>query len=133
MPFIIAALRDAANTVTPGRGSKVLWLTESGTSNRFIWNHLNPEQPGSVLMSGGTSLGWILGGSIGASMGAKVAGTGTELIVSITGDGNFFFGVPTAAYWIARRYETPFLTVVLNNRGWAVRCSPQKKSWIVEY
>ncbi|TBU43656.1 thiamine diphosphate-binding protein [Dichomitus squalens] len=119
VPYIVAALRDTANTVTPSRGSKVLWLTESGTSNRFIWNHINPEQPGSMLMSGGTSLGWILGASIGASIGAKVADKGTELIISITGDGNFFFGVPTAAYWIARRYGTPFLTIVLNNRGWA--------------
>jgi len=29
------------------------------------------------------------------------------------------FGIPTVSYWLARRYETPFLTIVLNNGGWA--------------
>ena len=43
-----------------------------------------------------------------------------ELVIAITGDGNFLFAMPTAAFWVARRYGTPFLTVVLNNRGWYV-------------
>jgi len=42
-----------------------------------------------------------------------------ELIVVIVGDGSFIFGVPSAAYWMARRYNTPYLTIVLNNGGWA--------------
>ena len=71
-------------------------------------------------MHGGSSLGWILGASIGAHIGVQVAKKDFELIVSISGDGNFLFGAPTAAYWVARRYGTPFLMVVLNNRGWFV-------------
>jgi acetolactate synthase-1/2/3 large subunit len=28
------------------------------------------------------------------------------------------FSIPSTVHWMARRYETPFLQVVYNNRGW---------------
>jgi acetolactate synthase-1/2/3 large subunit len=28
------------------------------------------------------------------------------------------FSVPSTVHWMARRYKTPFLQVVYNNRGW---------------
>jgi acetolactate synthase-1/2/3 large subunit len=28
------------------------------------------------------------------------------------------FSVPSSVHWMARRYETAFLTVIYNNRGW---------------
>ncbi|KAG6829436.1 hypothetical protein H0H87_011420 [Tephrocybe sp. NHM501043] len=28
------------------------------------------------------------------------------------------FGVPSSAYWMARKYNTPFLTIILNDGGW---------------
>ena len=28
------------------------------------------------------------------------------------------FSVPSSVHWMARQYQTPFLQVVLNNRGW---------------
>ncbi|KAI0369408.1 thiamine diphosphate-binding protein [Pilatotrama ljubarskyi] len=118
VPFLLGALRTAVNAGTPSGGRKVIWLNEAASASGLIWNHIGPEEPGSMFMSGGTSLGYILGGSIGASIGAKVAGKGTELVVSITGDGNYLFGSPTSAYWVARKYDTPFLMIVLNNRGW---------------
>ena len=37
----------------------------------------------------------------------------------LTGDGSFLFGVPSSAQWVARRYGTPALTVIYDNRGWA--------------
>jgi thiamine pyrophosphate-dependent acetolactate synthase large subunit-like protein len=37
--------------------------------------------------------------------------------VQIVGDGSFLFSVPGSVYWIARRYNIPILTIVLNNRG----------------
>jgi hypothetical protein len=43
---------------------------------------------------------------------------GYELIVAIVGDGSFLFGVPSSAFWMARRYNTPFLTIIINNGGW---------------
>jgi acetolactate synthase-1/2/3 large subunit len=28
------------------------------------------------------------------------------------------FSVPSTVHWMARRYQTPFLQVIYNNRGW---------------
>jgi acetolactate synthase-1/2/3 large subunit len=28
------------------------------------------------------------------------------------------FSVPSSVHWMARRYNTPFLTVIYNNKGW---------------
>jgi acetolactate synthase-1/2/3 large subunit len=38
--------------------------------------------------------------------------------MALTGDGSYMFSVPSSVHWMARRYETPFLTVIYNNRGW---------------
>lgn len=35
-----------------------------------------------------------------------------------TTDGTFLFSVPGSVYWIAKRYNIPVLTIVLNNHGW---------------
>ena len=68
------------------------------------------------------------------------AGGAWEMVVAVVGDGDFLFGQPSTAFWMARRYMTvrvcvphaergrsrlgshsqPFLTVVLNNGGWNV-------------
>ncbi|OBZ71335.1 hypothetical protein A0H81_08860 [Grifola frondosa] len=50
--------------------------------------------------------------------GREVARKEYDLLAAIVGDGVFLFGVPSTAYWMARRYNTPFLTVILNNGGW---------------
>jgi acetolactate synthase-1/2/3 large subunit len=63
--------------------------------------------------SGGGSLGW--GG--GAALGVKLA-LPHEDVAYLTGDGTFVFANPSAVYWGARRYQAPFLTVILNNAGW---------------
>jgi acetolactate synthase-1/2/3 large subunit len=39
-------------------------------------------------------------------------------VVCLVGDGSYLFGVPSSAQWVARRYGTPALTVIFNNRGW---------------
>ncbi|ARM75629.1 thiamine pyrophosphate-requiring protein [Acidianus manzaensis] len=59
-------------------------------------------------------LGWALG----ASVGYKIA-TGKD-VISVVGDGSFIFGVPSAFYYIVKKY--PILTVIFDNKGWnAVR------------
>ncbi|KAI0927674.1 hypothetical protein AcV5_008147 [Taiwanofungus camphoratus] len=128
VPYVLAALRKAVQTQTPSQGQKVLWLNEGISNASLIWNHLKPENPGSMLMSGGTSLGWALGAAIGAHMGGKVMNKGYELIAAVVGDGDFLFGAPSTSYWMASRYNTPFLTVVLNNGGWA---SPRRSMMAV--
>ena len=38
--------------------------------------------------------------------------------MALCGDGSYMFSVPSAVHWIARKYRTPFLQVIYNNRGW---------------
>ena len=126
---VFGALREAA------RGRRALWLNEAVSAADAAWNHIAPDAPGSMCTKGGTSIGWVLGAAVGAVLGAQVQrekaergekGDGAEapeLVVALSGDGNFLFGVPTAAFWTARRYGAAFLTVVLNNGGWAVRAA----------
>ncbi|KAL5478961.1 hypothetical protein ACEPAI_2248 [Sanghuangporus weigelae] len=93
---------------------RTLFLNEGISNYPLVWDHLQPELPGSMFSSGSSSLGWGLGASIGASL----ARNDLDLIVLVVGDGSFLFGVPASAFWIARKYKTPFLTVILNNGGW---------------
>ncbi|KAL5525297.1 hypothetical protein ACEPAF_9167 [Sanghuangporus sanghuang] len=109
VPNILRTLRTSIPV--PGR---TLFLNESISNYPLVWDHLQPELPGSMFSSGSSSLGWGLGASIGASL----ARNDLDLIVLVVGDGSFLFGVPASAFWIARKYKTPFLTVILNNGGW---------------
>ncbi|THU98889.1 thiamine diphosphate-binding protein [Dendrothele bispora CBS 962.96] len=133
----IHALREVLSEYVPtpslvsngSKGLKPLILNEGISNYPFVWEHLRPEIPGTFFTSGGSSLGWSLGAAVGAILGCRKEevsshvnghGDGVEhdLVVNIVGDGSFLFCVPTSAYWMARRYETPFLTIVLNNAGW---------------
>ncbi|TFY68959.1 hypothetical protein EVJ58_g703 [Rhodofomes roseus] len=118
VPYLLGALRSAVHEHTPSKGQNILWLNEGISNAGHIWNHIKPDSPGSMLMSGGSSLGYALGAAVGAHMGSVVAQKQFDMIVAIVGDGDFLFGAPSTAYWIASRYETPFLTIVLNNGGW---------------
>ncbi|KAI0330509.1 thiamine diphosphate-binding protein [Cubamyces sp. BRFM 1775] len=118
VPFVLTTLRNAVVTQTPSKGEKVLWVNEAISNYPLAWTYLRPEHPGSMIASGATSLGYALGASVGASLGNIVAQTQHDLVAAIVGDGVFMFSVPASAYWMARRYNTPFLTVVLNNGGW---------------
>jgi thiamine pyrophosphate-dependent acetolactate synthase large subunit-like protein len=137
VPNLVGALRESLP-------AKTLFLNESVTNFPIIWMHLRPTRPGSVYTAGASSLGWGLGAAIGASIAQKVQDgqpregiEQNEFICLIVGDGSFVFGVPSAAFWISRKYNTvglhlgfilllilsliqPFLTVVLNNGGWKV-------------
>ena len=91
-----------------------LVLTEVVTNSKIVAEHLRPNRPGSVIHHGGAALGW----AGGAAVGAKLAVPG-QTVVSLVGDGCYLFGVPSSAQWVARRYGTPALTVIYDNRGWA--------------
>jgi hypothetical protein len=119
VPHIMRALRE----VTAPYSAKSLIINEAISNYGLVWEHARPELPGSFLTSGGSSLGYALGASVGAILGDRVqAGNGNspryDLVTTVVGDGTFMFAVPSSAFWIARRYETPFLTIVLNNGGW---------------
>jgi acetolactate synthase-1/2/3 large subunit len=66
-----------------------------------------------MFASGGGSLGWTGGAAIGMKLAAP-----DKTLVALTGDGSYMFSAPSAVHWMARRYGTPFLQVIYNNRGW---------------
>ncbi|TFK66123.1 thiamine diphosphate-binding protein [Pluteus cervinus] len=123
VPNLLGVLRRSLKELAPNQGNKTLILNEAISSYPLVWSHLRPETPGSIITSGGSSLGWALGGAVGAHLGAQAlgelgSGKTWDLIVTIVGDGSFLFGVPSSAYWMAQKYNAPFLTIVLNNGGW---------------
>jgi acetolactate synthase-1/2/3 large subunit len=95
-------------------GTDALVLTEAITNYQVVADHLRASRPGSLIGSGGGSLGWAGGGAVGVKLACP-----ERTVVCLVGDGSFLFGVPSSAQWVARRYGTPALTVVYNNRGWA--------------
>jgi len=104
--YLVACVREAI-------GPDALVLTEAITNYAVVSEHLQPSRPGSLIGSGGSSLGW----SGGAAVGAKLAAPG-RTVVSLVGDGSYLFGVPASAQWMARRYGAPSLTVIFDNQGW---------------
>ncbi|KAH9947464.1 thiamine diphosphate-binding protein [Amylocystis lapponica] len=120
---VLGVLRDTVRAKTPSGGRNVFWLNEGISHCEAVWSHIQPETEGSMVMSGASGLGWALGAAVGARLGGHIAQKDFDLIVAVVGDGAFLFGVPSSAFWIARRYNTPFLTVILNNGGWV---SPKK-------
>ncbi len=90
-----------------------LVLSESVSNFPTVLNHLRPERPGTIFASGGGSLGWHGGAAIGAKLACP-----DKTVIAFTGDGSYMFSVPSSVHWIARRYATPFLTVIFNNGGW---------------
>ncbi|KEZ40253.1 hypothetical protein SAPIO_CDS8728 [Scedosporium apiospermum] len=41
-----------------------------------------------------------------------------KFVRQIVGDETYLFSFPGSVYWIAKRYNIPILTIVLNNNGW---------------
>jgi acetolactate synthase I/II/III large subunit len=104
--YLTARIREAI-------GAEAIVMSEGVTNFHVISNHAGRVRPGTLFTQGGGSLGW----NGGAAVGAKLARP-DELVVALTGDGSYMFSVPSAVHWMARRYRTPFLQVIYNNRGW---------------
>ncbi|GAA6005792.1 uncharacterized protein JCM10292_004638 [Rhodotorula paludigena] len=114
-PFIVAAYRN----LIAEKSLSSLVCNEAISNYPVVWNHVEPKAPGELISSGASSLGWALGAAIGAKLAAEVHPKHKkDLVTVMVGDGSYIFGVPSASYWMARRYETPFLTIVFNNGGW---------------
>jgi acetolactate synthase-1/2/3 large subunit len=87
---------------------------EAVSNNPALWHHMDLNAPGAYYQSVGSGLGWGLGAAIGAKLAVP-----SKTIICVVGDGSWGFGSPIAAYWVAERYRTPFLTVMFNNQGYA--------------
>jgi acetolactate synthase I/II/III large subunit len=94
-------------------GLDAIVVNEGITNYPAICDHMAREKPGTMFASGGGSLGW----SGGAAIGMKLAAPDRTVVV-LSGDGSYMFSTPSTVHWMARRYRTPFLQVVFNNRGW---------------
>ena len=112
VPYVMSRLREACS------GINIVGLNESTTNLGNVADHLRHETPLSLIGSGGGALGWYSGAAVGAHMALKSQGR-NDLLIAFTGDGTWLFGIPSCAYWMAKRYETPFLTIIWNNGGWA--------------
>ena len=97
------------------------YVIEAVTAAQILHDQLRPDRPGSWINCGGTGIGW----SNGAVLGVKMALSDLEvkeaqkpsLVCQVVGDGSFMCAAPSSALWVARKYEIPILTVVLNNGG----------------
>jgi acetolactate synthase-1/2/3 large subunit len=104
--FLVATLRNHLD-------ESCLIISEAISSYHTVIDHLRLTRPGALHNSGGGSLGWHGGAAIGAKL-AKPDAT----VIALTGDGSYMFSAPSSVHWMARRYETPFLTIIFNNGGW---------------
>lgn len=104
--YLVACVRRHVDAET-------IVLNEGITNYGVVCDHMRMTRPGSIFASGGGSLGWNGGAAIGAKLAAP-----DKTIVALTGDGSYLFSQPSSVHWIARKYKTPFLQIVFNNRGW---------------
>ncbi|KAK5659544.1 hypothetical protein OQA88_746 [Cercophora sp. LCS_1] len=100
-----------------------IWSVEAVTNTGFVHDNIQPKIPGHWINCGGGGLGWSGGGTLGIKLAseheAKLKGEEKgKFVVQIVGDGTYLFSVPGSVYWIAKRYNIPVLTIILNNKGW---------------
>jgi len=96
-------------------------LEQLRTEDTIIVNELGLDttqfafsRPGSFF---GVSVAGVLGWSLGAALGAKLAAP-ERTVIACMGDGSYMFGVPAATHWVARRMNLPVLFLVWNNAQW---------------
>lgn len=98
-----------------------IWAVEAVTNTAFVHDNIQPKIPGHWINCGGGGLGWSGGGTLGIKLAsdheAKQKGEKGKFVVQIVGDGTYLFSVPGSVYWIAKRYNIPVLTIILNNKG----------------
>ncbi|CAG8959863.1 hypothetical protein HYFRA_00013135 [Hymenoscyphus fraxineus] len=103
------------------------FVVEISSNGQPLFNQLQCDQPGSWINSGSTGIGWSNGAVLGVKMALEDQAKQSEevgkssksdLVCQVIGDGCFMCSAPASAVWVARKYEIPVLTVVLNNGGW---------------
>jgi acetolactate synthase-1/2/3 large subunit len=104
--YVSACVAEVVNEDT-------ILINETISAGGSVERQIPRTKPGTRFGCGGSSLGWFGG----AALGAKLAHPDRD-VVALASDGVYIFSAPTAVYWMARRYNAPFLTVVYNNQGW---------------
>ncbi len=88
-------------------------VEEAVTNSGAVYQALERTRPGTLTGANAPGLGWALGGSLGVKLARP-----DRRVIAVVGDGAFLFGVPTSALMMAAEWGTPFLTVILNNKGY---------------
>jgi acetolactate synthase-1/2/3 large subunit len=94
-------------------GPEAIILSEAVTNFHNVANHARRTKPGTLMTSGGGSLGWNGGAAVGVKLARPEA-----FVTTMCGDGTYLFTIPSTVHWMAKRYRTPFLQVIFNNQGW---------------
>ena len=101
-------------------------VVEVSSNSQPLFNQLQCDRPGSWINGGSTGIGWSNGAVLGVKMALQDQAkqslregipTQSGLVCQVVGDGCFMCSAPSSAAWVARKYEIPVLTVVLNNGG----------------
>ena len=88
-------------------------IEEAVTNASAVYEGLERTRPGTLTGPGAPGLGWALGGALGVKLARP-----DRRVITVSGDGSFLFGVPTSALMMAAEWGTPFLAVILNNKGY---------------
>ncbi|MCZ6788880.1 MAG: thiamine pyrophosphate-requiring protein [Chloroflexi bacterium] len=86
-------------------------IDECVTNSPTVAAYVQRSQPGTLYKSGGASLGWGLGGALGAKLAAP-----NRMVAAVLGDGAFIYGCPTSTLWAADAHDAPFLAIIYNNQ-----------------
>ncbi len=89
-------------------------LNEAIRNTMAVFEQIPRELPGTLMGLSGGGLGF----SAGTALGIKLAQTQTR-VIHFVGDGSFYFSNPSSVYAVARQYNLPILTVLLDNGGWS--------------
>jgi acetolactate synthase-1/2/3 large subunit len=108
--FVAACVREIIDDDT-------VLLNEVISDGAAVTRQIPRTKPGTYFFSGGSSLGWFGGAAVGMKLACP-----EKNVVALTSDGTYVFSCPTAVYWMARKYNAPFMTVIFNNSGW---CAPK--------
>ncbi len=79
-----------------------------------LFDQMKRTQPGSIFGLPGGALGFSGAGALGAKLARRDA-----LVVQICGDGSFYQCTPETVYAVAKQYDLPILTVIIDNAGWS--------------
>ena len=89
-------------------------LNEAIRNTLAVFEQIPRTVPGSLVGLPGGGLGF----SAGTALGIKLAKP-ERRVIHVVGDGSFYFSNPSSLYAIARKYQLPILTVLLDNGGWS--------------
>ena len=89
-------------------------LNEAIRNTMAVFEQIPRELPGTLMGLSGGGLGF----SAGTALGIKLAQTQSR-VIHFVGDGSFYFSNPSSVFAVARQYNLPILTVLLDNGGWS--------------